>query len=241
MVPGHARSYAETPEQRELARRTGQPFWSPYPEAFEAWAKELGAWDVVLLGGKPLPGKAAIKGASQLRIEVQKVNGRDGGTIIERGYTPGEFDIDLLMWTAEQWASWQVMLPSIYRRAGKLDANDSKKKPGAAEVLAIEKRALSITHPATASMNIFSAVIQSVAMPADGPVSGTKVVVIKCLEYVPAAKFKGKDKIREGAGVDGGPITPPVKDPKGETPDPAANPSDAGPPGGRPTPQQGGG
>lgn len=195
-----------------IVTRARLPFWDPFGEYAELFVHQShwSAWDVVILGGQPLPGVGSVKGSAVQRVEVQKVNGRDGGALIERGYTPGQLDIDLLVWLPEQWVELQRLMPIIYPRSAKLDvkAASAKKKQSAAaqaiEIEAAERRSLSIEHPGAAYLQIKTVIVEQVALPVDGPVPLSKIFTFKCIEYVPPttrphlAVVKGKVVIDPG-------------------------------------------
>jgi hypothetical protein len=188
---------------QEVEFRAQIPFWDKFTQGYEAFPELFGDWDVCELGGEALPGLASIKGSAMQRIDVQKVNGQDGGALVERGYTPGKFDIDLVMWMPQHWAAWQPLLLKIYRRAGKLDvsesADDIKKKSATkqtAEIEATSKNALAISHPATRMLGVHAVIVESVALPVEGPVPGSKLVTIKCVQYVAPSILPAVRKVK---------------------------------------------
>lgn len=168
------------------------PFWDSFTTGYDAPLYSPDPVDHVRLAGELLPGTAAVKGEASQRIDVQSANGRDGGNLVERGYKPGRFDIDVKISSPEQWDKWQEILPKFWRPSGKLDVNDSKKKAGAtaAEVSMTEKAAVSISNWATDSLGIGACLVESVSLPMDGPSYGEKIITLKCIQYVSAPASK---------------------------------------------------
>jgi hypothetical protein len=182
------------------------PFWDEFSEGYEGDVYPRQEWNRVQLGGFVLPGKCEVDGSAKHRIDVQTANGRDGGVLIERGYQPGTLDIDMTLWTPLQWSTWNAMRPSIFRRAGKLDVNDTKKKGAtAAQIDLTEKAALPIVHPGAESIDIHSVLVEQITLPRPGQQRGSKVITIKCIEYVPPSKVKAT---RKAAGIAAPPIDP---------------------------------
>lgn len=188
----------------------GIPFWDQFPDTWVMGpASDPNPWGSVILGGITLPGTCEVTGAAIHRIDVQKANGVDGGTLIERGYQPGEFDIDMKLWTPEHWQLWRETRPSIFRRLSKIDPNDTKKKTtaSAGQVSATEKAALAVSHPALADAEITACLIKSITLPRPGPELGTKIITIKCIQYIPPAP--NKNALRKAASVKA-----PARDPR---------------------------
>lgn len=164
---------------------TDRVVFAPGSEGFDY--DDTSPWANVSIGGNRLPGTCVVAGAAVHRIDVQKANGVDGGTLIERGYEPGKFDVDCKVWTRSQWRILLGILPQIFRRPNKIDVNDAKaKKAGAtaAEIEATATAAKPVTGPMFDFMNVGSCLIQSVGIPRPGPEWGTWVVSIKCVEYI---------------------------------------------------------
>jgi hypothetical protein len=185
------------------------PFWDPYSSpSVDGPDSDPNPWGQVTIGGILLPGYCEVSGAAIHRIDVQKANGVDGGTLIERGYQPGEFDIDMKIWTEKHWDLWRETRPFIFRRLNKVDLNDAKKSGATREqVAATEKASLSISHPALADAEITACLIKSISLPRPGPERGTKIITLKCVQYItPAVKVSA---IRKHVGVKG-----PTRDPR---------------------------
>jgi hypothetical protein len=148
----------------------GLPFWDPVPTTAEGPLFPEDPWDVCILGGEFLPGVATVRGSPMLSFDKKKAGGVDGATITVNGYLPGPVEIDLMMWTAAQWAHFQVIAPSLWRRPNKKTKTSDL--------------AISISHPAFDVWGITQVVILGVSPPEKGPLDGTRVVKFKCVEYV---------------------------------------------------------
>lgn len=187
------------------------PWWDPIPitdgkviapDSEGLLYDDSSPWARVDIGGHRLPGTCSVTGAAVHRIDIQKSNGVDGGTIIERGYVPGKYDIECKIWTEAQWNAWQEIYPQIFRRPGKIDVNDAKaKKAGAtaAEIKATEKAALTISHPFLALAGVSACLVESIPVPRPGPEWGTWVITIKVVQYI--APVPKQSALRKGTGA----------------------------------------
>ncbi len=196
------------------------PFWDPVPTTAEGDTLAFDPWDTVFLAGEQLPGICTVKGLPTLAFDKKKAGGVDGATITVNGYLPGPIDVECMMWTAAQFTEMQRIAPKIWRRP-------NKKKTSAKEL------AVSIAHPAFAVWGITDVVVLGVSVPEKGPVDGSKVIKIKCVEYVPT-EAKSRTKTAKGTV----PIAPQLN--------PARNQAGAPPhttdihPGGSPVTRKGG-
>lgn len=150
----------------------GLPFWDPVPQVATGLTFAQDPWDIVILGGSYLPGICRVDGLPTLAVDKKKAGGVDGATITVNGYLPGPIDIVCTMWTGPQWDHFQVISPRIWRKP-------NKGKTKASEL------AISVSHPALDLWGISSVVVLGVSVPQDGPIVGSKVVKIKCIEFVP--------------------------------------------------------
>jgi hypothetical protein len=100
-------------------------------------------WTQVRLGGHYLPGSCTVTGAATHQIDVQKASGRDGGTLIERGYSPSKFDIDMKIWSRSHWTIWRQIRPQLLRRPGKENVGDASASKKLASVLSVAKKTAS--------------------------------------------------------------------------------------------------
>lgn len=129
-------------------------------------------WDCVFLNGNPIPGLCKIKASPTVKFDPKKPGGVDGLTITKQGYLPGPVEIEVVLWTQEQWEFFQSIADEIWikpRRAGTLKAID-------------------ISHPGTDLWKIKSVVVQGVSVPEDGPIPQSKVIRIKAVEFLPPGK-----------------------------------------------------
>lgn len=176
------------------------PFWDQFTEGYEGSDYDPNPWGQVKIGAFRLPGICRVDGAAVQRIDVQKANGVDGGTLIERGYLPSEFDIDMTIWTPSHWSLWRTIRPQIYRPANKIDISDAKKRTATkTDVGATDKASLPVSHPALDDAGISACLIKSITLPRPGPDVGSMVITIKCVEHrAPVPKANAN---RRSAGV----------------------------------------
>src|SRR4051794_17443381 len=131
------------------------PFWDPVSTTAEGPLYPEDSWDLCILAGEFLPGRAKVRGAPMLSFDKKKAGGVDGATITVSGYLPGPVEIDLLMWTSAQWVHFQAIAPNIWRRPNK--------KTKASEL------AISISHPSLDVWGNTQVVVVGVSPPEDGP------------------------------------------------------------------------
>lgn len=128
-------------------------------------------WDHVRIAGIYTPGIAVVSGRNGVSLDKKRSPGTDGATITELGYQPGEVDIAIRMWTADQWAAWADMRQHLIPRP-------SKGKPEPVQVY----------HPALADAGIKALYIQEIGLPRDVPPRGMKEILIRASEWLPAKK-----------------------------------------------------
>jgi hypothetical protein len=189
------------------------PFWDNFTDGYEGPPYPQDRRAQCQLAGYALPGRAAVDGSAKKRLQVMKANGADGGALVERGYTPGELDIDLTMWTPEQWDTWQRILPVVFRKPNKLDLKDHKEQKTGAKQSDLETTktsSVSIVNWKAQSLNIATVIVTQVGLPKENA-DGSVTVTIKCTEYVPPKKgAKAKPRKVVGANNDD------IKQPEGQ-------------------------
>jgi len=187
-------------------------FWGRGTQGYEGPLYAPNPHDLVVLGGRKLPGKCSVEALPTLEYGREKAPGRDGAAIILQGYLPGPIDIEVLMWTEEQWVVFQEVMDLVWTRPGKISSGFSERgvqffssidKTGAersqiAKGAALaEQRAVTIGHPALQEAKISLVVITGRSLPKPGPAPQSRIVNIKCLEFVPSPKT-GKPKLVKG-------------------------------------------
>lgn len=178
-------------------------FWLRTTDGIEGPVIPPNPWDTVILGGESLPGVCVVKGTPTLAFDKKKAGGIDGATITVNGYLPGPIEIEVTMWTPEQFARMKQIAPKLWTKPNKKTAAASLKK--------------AITHPAFALWGITAVVVLGVSVPEKGPLEGTKVVKIKCVEYVPT---KAQNKTKTAPAVDFGAADPNIVPPQNRAGDP---------------------
>jgi hypothetical protein len=221
----------------------GLPFWgrSLRPgHGFEGPLYATNPHDVVQLGDEKLPGTCSVEALPEHVYDRQKVEGRDGATLVLRGYLPGPIDIEWTLWTEEQWEKAQEVIAKIWRKPGKLapsEGGSKKTAAAAAEATVVEERALDIRHPGLQLLGVQRVVIRGISPPKRGPVPQSRVINIKCLEYVPTPKKKQKPTKVAGSASKLAPVASFLQPKNGLGPSPSA--TDAKPFGPAPPPQKG--
>jgi hypothetical protein len=156
-------------------------------------------WDTCTLNGMKVPGIVTVTVTPREKIDVQKPNGADGGAFIRRGHEPAKVEINVKIWTPNQWKLWQVVLKAIWRQPGKPARQD---KPGQAKAAVKEIGAIRISHPACDLYSVGSVVIAEPGSP-NLAERGFMNQKIQALEYL--APKKGATRKTKGAKV---PLTP---------------------------------
>lgn len=144
-------------------------------------------WDIVFLGGNPIPGLCKVHGTPTLAFDKKKHGGSDGAIITVNGYIPGPIDIEITIWTQAQWDFLVALAPTLWTKPAK--------KIQAAKV------AIDVGHPAFQLWGISQVVIIGVSVPENGPVAQSKLIKIKCVEYVPIAGNKSKTVTKQAPQV----------------------------------------
>ncbi len=178
----------------------GAPFWASSTKGYEGPVYAPNSHDTVRLKGMYLPGVCKVKALPTQDFSREKAPGRDGGTIIMQGYLPGPIDIEMMIWTKEQWDIWQGIIKEIWRKPGKISAGfsdrgtefdtaGSKKAAERSQIAAgaalAEDRAIAISAPQLQPYDISRVVVTGISLPEPGPVPQSRIINIKCMEFVP--------------------------------------------------------
>jgi len=137
-------------------------------QAAAPWPDELSPWETLTLAGVRVPGVAKVEGGRRRRLDHRTSAGASGETASDMGYDPGEFTITLTLWTPMQFLALQNMIPLI-------------QPPATAKV---QPKAVKISHPACALLNIYDVYIESIDFPRH---VGKQIfeVVLQCFEFMP--------------------------------------------------------
>jgi hypothetical protein len=193
------------------------PFWSLNPTAgYFGPIYPSNPFDLVILGGEKLPGICKIKALPAQEISRQKVPGRDGATILWRGYVPGPVDLECLMWMDAQWQIMQGIISRLWQKPGKTLAGKggAKKESGKAlenQAAIAEGAATDIDHPSLQVLGITRVILSGVSLPEEGSAPQSRTINFKLLEYVPpgkktvSRKVAGSGKLPTFATVGGSP------------------------------------
>lgn len=75
-----------------------------------------GVWEIVYLGGRPMPGVAEVTVAQGRKIDDKGSPGRNGARLVDKGSEAAKVTIRLRVWTAAQLAELQRSMPSLNYR-----------------------------------------------------------------------------------------------------------------------------
>lgn len=241
----------------------GQPFWGGASAEGPTFSED--PFDVVFIGGDPLPGVCEVKGIAQLEIDKKKVKGTNGHTITVTGFQPGPFEVTVTVWTSEQdeflqawldkfWIGPQKDRPKTTKRVrtGTTQveiATGSDGKPITQTVptfanVSVKGKTknsqvtLDISHPRLAKIGITTCVVQGVSIPEPGSFDGSEVIKIKLIDGR-ANEKKDVTKTAKGSRVNVA-SDPRVSEQKSAVPPkPSGERADLGPKGPRPKPASG--
>jgi hypothetical protein len=131
-------------------------------------------WELVTLNGQKLPGLCTVEGLPTLKIDQKKKGGADSVTFTATGYLPGPINVECMIWTLAQWQLFQTVAGLIWRKPNK--------KAKASDL------AITIEHPGLTLWGISQVIVSGVSTPEDGPIKQSKIIRIRCLEYVPPGR-----------------------------------------------------
>ena len=184
-----------------------QPFWDL--ENYDSEGNLLGItgdlfssnpWDVVKVNGTPLPGIWTATATPSLQLDVQKPNGYDGAALVQKGYVPAGITITGQIWTPDQWAHFQELIPTFWRAPNKWAINDVKKQ--AAQIVGAQL-SVSIDYPGLAPLGIGSMVIYQMGPPEDTDQKGVKQIRMMARQYIAVPQKRNSAvKKTNGAGKD---------------------------------------
>ncbi len=172
------------------------------------WHDEGGAdrWDTVYFDGEDLPGIAEVDVVAARKIDSRSPPGGNGARLVDKGYQPGKVTIRLRIWEREQLAAWTRLAPSLHYREERVPATQAaKSRPGTKEQAAVvasgdkdrrkaaaaararardglrrERRAITISHPATDLNGIHLVYVERIET--KHPARGVLAVTLHCLE-----------------------------------------------------------
>lgn len=154
-----------------------QPFWGTNGVVLVPPAK-WSSWDKVELGGRPLPGLCKLTGGGvEHIIDKQGARGQQGARTSIDGTKLAEFEIEITIWTEEQWNEFQSIITALKGKPGK----------GLPEPQPIK-------HPSPNAYGIDKVSVIYIGFPEDGKIENTKTIKLKCLQWVKKPKATGTIK-----------------------------------------------
>lgn len=229
----------------------GLSFWADDGVGYDGPLYSSSPWDYVMLGNDKLPGICRVRGAPEYMVDRQKPNGGDAAAIILRGYNPKDIEIEVTIWTPQQWEKLQDVITKVWRRPNKASALDLPRSGKGVETVKkaeetaaiqggarlVEQQAVDISHPSTSLYGIKQVVVVGMSMPEDGGTVGSKVVRIRCVQFIAPAAAKDATAARKTKGSKAKLTDPKVRKEIGEKNSPFKPPSASdGGPKGPPTP-----
>lgn len=104
------------------------PFWDLGTDGYDGPDYSEQPWDIIafVVDQRLLrsPGIATVKCVPREKIDIQKPNGGDVGTIITRGHEPARVDIAIRVWTPTQWQLMQELIAALWRKSGGASRQD---------------------------------------------------------------------------------------------------------------------
>lgn len=164
------------------------PFWCPDDSGiFDSGIRST--WDKCQLGKHLLPGLVCVTIATpaERKLDIKDPKGKTGATMTVEGWKPAKVDIQLLLWTPEQWKTWREIRPLLR------DPADRK-----------ESDPMEIHSTVTDEAGIRSVIISSIGGITNGTTKGTKTLKISASEWCPSPKKTPAKKptTTSSAGVD---------------------------------------
>lgn len=205
-------------------------FWDPAPKdskgnqlAFGQGPLYAGGWDTVVLAGQKLPGKCDVRGEESLQVDQQKGPKHDGAILILHGILPCPIDIVVKLWTKAQWDRFCELVPLFWRKPTK-DSPDVKALAKAQKVSVAEAQkmvaAVPIYWPGLRYSSVVQVIVKGVGLPEDGPEPQSKIIRIKCVQYVPPTRKTSASKVEDAPiPVDAEVVTPPKPSEEGGGPE----------------------
>lgn len=212
------------------------------------------AWDIVWLGGIPLPGTCDVQPGSitTLKIDQGTATGRNGARLTIKGYDPKDFYVTCEVRPGEQWDRLQDAIQQLWiaprekkavtksktkKTAIGLNADGSKifkTETVTTKQQAGFKKAVTIFYPSLVPLKVTKVVIIGVAPAVAGSQPGFKMVRWHLQEDRPPGKKA--TKTIKGVNDTVIPLYSPGKEPHNSTPrPPSTNPQNLRP-GGPPAP-----
>lgn len=168
----------------------GAPFWGGASAEGPTFAED--PWDIVFIGGDPLPGLCEVKAMAALEVDKKKTKGSNGVTITIQGLQPQPFEVTVRVWTQDQWDFLQAWIDKFWNEPVNAPPPFTKKKvktgtdangaPQFREVRTPTRKPqvkLEISHPSLSAIGITTCVLLGVPTLDDGSEVGVKICRIR--------------------------------------------------------------
>jgi hypothetical protein len=156
-------------------------FWDNIQDGYEFLDDARAPDDIVVLDGVIAPGIAEVRCEARQKLDIAKATGRDGGTIIKRGFEPARITITLTVVTPKHLTDLEALLDRLWHQPGKPSRQD---RPVFGEVgKALLTGAISIEHPRL-TKGVTHMVIESITGLEKGAQVGTRQMRIQGIQYI---------------------------------------------------------
>jgi hypothetical protein len=145
--------------------------------------------DATGLGSTFTPGICRVTVSKGRTVDKKKSSGTDGDTLTISGINSAEGEIQVMLWTPEQWEWWKHIWPIMSPPQGKHPTDGTTVKTTVGKGTAkIFVQAYDVQHPKFAMHGIKSVVFLHGNGPDDGWVTGAKFFTAKWVEYIEPIK-----------------------------------------------------
>jgi hypothetical protein len=140
-------------------------------EDVRLFGNRLDAWNVLVLQGRAVPGKAELRGGqgAELAVDKKKARGASGATLTMGGREPARATVRLTLWTAAQWGRFCDLCDRTFHATSLRPATSP----------------LSCEFPPLTAIGVDAVLVSRVGPPQPGSVAGTLEVDLELLEFRP--------------------------------------------------------
>ena len=188
-------------------------YWCPGVEGKTIASNE---WDVVFFATAPTPGVAEVTVEKTRSMDEKKPVGSDGARLTIHGTNPAKIEIKLLIWTPEQLRALNQLWPLLMVPPYKITTSKkttygfgtpvttatvsggSNATVSTVSIPTVKSQTTTTTkksiitfdvsHPALAFHSIKSVQILGANGPMPGPIPGSRIFMIRAVEYLPPGK-----------------------------------------------------
>lgn len=134
--------------------------------------------DQFTISGVVVPGLVTFAGELGRKLDKKNAKGSDGATITDDGADPEAIDLQVVMWTEEQWRIYCTQLLPL------INPNNTKGK----------LKPVDVSHPILALIGVKRAYVEKTSIPKRGKVPQTVEYTIRMVGWRPEPKTATKSK-----------------------------------------------